>query len=69
MQDHATPGRDSEGRMEIFLTDVPERRGVAETAVLHGNAVFHALNYVGSHTPKHVTHRLQDRPEQSFQLI
>lgn len=48
---------------------VPERRRVDDPQVLRGKAVFHALNCQGCHTPKHVTHRLTDQPEQSFQLI
>lgn len=48
---------------------VPERRGVGDPRVLRGKAVFHTLGCAGCHTPKHVTHRLADRPEQSFQLI
>jgi CxxC motif-containing protein (DUF1111 family) len=48
---------------------VPERRGVDDPAVLRGKAVFHDLNCSGCHTPKHVTHRLEGQPEQSFQLI
>ena len=48
---------------------VPERRDVAGAEVLRGKEVFHALNCTGCHTPKHVTHRLDGQPEQSFQLI
>jgi CxxC motif-containing protein (DUF1111 family) len=48
---------------------VPERRGPGDPQVLRGKAVFHALTCAGCHQPKHVTHRLQDQPEQSFQLI
>lgn len=48
---------------------VPERRGVDDPQVLRGKAVFHALNCTGCHSPKQVTHRLKDQPEQSFQLI
>ncbi len=48
---------------------VPQRRGVDDPQVLRGKAVFHALNCTGCHTPKHVTHRLDGQPEQSFQLI
>ncbi len=48
---------------------VPERRDVANADVLRGKAVFHALNCSVCHTPKHVTHRLNGQPEQSFQLI
>ncbi|WP_410216225.1 di-heme oxidoredictase family protein [Paracoccus sp. (in: a-proteobacteria)] len=48
---------------------VPERRGAADPRVLRGKAVFHDTGCASCHTPKHVTHRLQDQPEQSFQLI
>jgi len=48
---------------------VPARRDVDDPTVLRGKALFHALNCAGCHTPKHVTHRLEGQPEQSFQLI
>lgn len=48
---------------------VPERRNPDAPEVLRGKEIFHALNCTGCHTPKHVTHRLDGRPEQSFQLI
>lgn len=48
---------------------VPERRRVDAPDVLRGKEIFHALNCSGCHTPKHVTNRLKDQPEQSFQLI
>ena len=48
---------------------VPERRGIDDPKVLRGKELFHTLNCTGCHTPKHVTARLQDQPEQSFQLI
>ncbi len=48
---------------------VPERRKLDDPQVLRGKAVFYSLNCQACHTPKHVTHRLQDQPEQSFQLI
>ncbi len=48
---------------------VPARRGAGDPQVLRGKAVFHQLGCANCHTPKHVTHRLEDRPEQSFQLI
>jgi CxxC motif-containing protein (DUF1111 family) len=48
---------------------VPERRNVGDPTVLRGKAMFHDLNCTGCHTPKHVTNRLKDQPEQSFQLI
>ncbi len=48
---------------------VPERRHPDAPMVLRGKELFHALGCVGCHTPKHVTHRLEGQPEQSFQLI
>ncbi|NUB46260.1 c-type cytochrome [Fertoebacter nigrum] len=48
---------------------VPARRGMDDPQVLRGKAVFHDLGCAACHTPKHVTHRLHDQPEQSFQLI
>lgn len=48
---------------------VPERRNMDAPPVLQGKALFHDLGCVGCHTPKHVTNRLKDQPEQSFQLI
>jgi CxxC motif-containing protein (DUF1111 family) len=48
---------------------VPERRNPADPTVLRGKALFHDLNCQGCHQPKHVTHRLDGQPEQSFQLI
>lgn len=48
---------------------VPERRRVDDPQVLQGKEVFHSLNCQSCHTPKHVTHRLDGQPEQSFQLI
>lgn len=48
---------------------VPARRNVDDPQVLRGKEVFHALDCTGCHTPKHVSHRLEGQPEQSFQLI
>ncbi len=48
---------------------VPERRDIADKQVLRGKAVFHDIGCAGCHTPKYVTNRLKDQPEQSFQLI
>jgi CxxC motif-containing protein (DUF1111 family) len=48
---------------------VPERRTPDDPQVLQGKALFHDLGCAGCHTPKHVTHRLEGQPEQSFQLI
>lgn len=48
---------------------VPARRDVGDPEVLRGKRVFHEAGCAACHTPKFVTHRLADRPEQSFQLI
>lgn len=48
---------------------VPERRNVADPVVLQGKEVFYSLGCTSCHTPKYVTHRLENQPEQSFQLI
>ncbi|MEM9148007.1 MAG: di-heme oxidoredictase family protein [Pseudomonadota bacterium] len=48
---------------------VPARRDVDDPQVLAGKRLFHETGCAACHVPKHVTHRLADRPEQSFQLI
>lgn len=48
---------------------VPARRAVQDPQVLRGKALFHDLQCAACHVPKFVTHRLQNQPEQSFQLI
>jgi CxxC motif-containing protein (DUF1111 family) len=48
---------------------VPARRGFDAPEVLHGKEVFYTSGCAACHTPKFVTHRLADQPEQSFQLI
>lgn len=48
---------------------VPARRNVADTEVLRGKEVFYQTGCTSCHTPSFVTHRLQDQPAQSFQLI
>lgn len=48
---------------------VPARRDVADPTVLRGKEVFYDVGCISCHRPKYVTHRLQDQPEQSFQLI
>ena len=48
---------------------VPERRNVSDRRVLHGKEVFYTAGCAACHTPKFVTNRLEDQPEQSFQLI
>ncbi|MDK3074596.1 di-heme oxidoredictase family protein [Sedimentitalea sp. JM2-8] len=48
---------------------VPERRDVGDTQVLRGKEIFYGVGCPACHTPKYVTSRLADQPEQSFQLI
>lgn len=48
---------------------VPARRDVDGADVLRGKQVFYDSGCAACHTPNFVTHRLEDRPEQSFQLI
>lgn len=48
---------------------VPARRDVDDPQVLKGKELFYSTGCTGCHTPAYVTHRLEDRPEQSFQLI
>lgn len=48
---------------------VPARRNVDDPQVLRGKQVFYETGCTSCHTPSFVTQRLEDRPEQSFQLI
>ncbi len=48
---------------------VPERRALDDRQVLRGKELVYGLNCTGCHTPKYVTSRLENQPEQSFQLI
>lgn len=48
---------------------VPARPDADDPPVLRGKRAFHAAGCAACHWPKFVTHRLADRPEQSFQLI
>lgn len=48
---------------------VPARRNISDPEVLRGKELFYATGCTNCHTPKFVTHRLKDQPEQSFQLI
>ena len=48
---------------------VPARRDVDDPEVLRGKQVFYETGCTACHTPNYVTHRLEDQPEQSFQLI
>ncbi|SHH41316.1 CxxC motif-containing protein, DUF1111 family [Cognatiyoonia sediminum] len=47
----------------------PARRDIEDVEVLRGKEMFYSANCTSCHTPKFVTHRLEDRPEHSFQLI
>jgi CxxC motif-containing protein (DUF1111 family) len=48
---------------------VPVRRDINDPTVLRGKEIFYQSGCTGCHTPKYVTDRMADRPEQSFQLI
>lgn len=48
---------------------VPARRNVDDPEVLKGKEIFYTTGCTSCHTPAYVTHRLEDQPEQSFQLI
>lgn len=48
---------------------VPARRNLDDPQVLRGKQVFYDSGCATCHVPKFVTHRLPERPEQSFQLI
>ncbi|KIC19858.1 di-heme oxidoreductase family protein [Leisingera sp. ANG-Vp] len=48
---------------------VPARRDIGDRQVLRGKQVFYDTGCAACHVPKYVTHRLEDRPEHSFQLI
>ncbi|WP_122074160.1 di-heme oxidoredictase family protein [Pseudophaeobacter sp. EL27] len=48
---------------------VPARRDTDNPEVLRGKELFYSLGCTSCHTPKFVTQRLVDRPENSFQLI
>ncbi|MGH1577008.1 di-heme oxidoredictase family protein [Planktotalea sp.] len=48
---------------------VPARRNVDDPEVLRGKEVFYKTGCTECHTPSFVTHRLENQPEQSFQLI
>lgn len=77
---NAPHGADAEGfeiSAEAFDTvayytanlGVPARRDVDDPQVLRGKRVFYETGCAGCHVPKHVTARLEDEPERSFQLI
>ncbi|WP_425427154.1 di-heme oxidoredictase family protein [Sulfitobacter donghicola] len=48
---------------------VPARRDLDDPQVLRGKELFYQTGCVSCHQPKFVTHRLENQPEQSFQLI
>ena len=48
---------------------VPARRDVDDTQVLAGKRSFYETGCISCHTPKFVTMTMEDRPEQSHQLI
>ncbi len=48
---------------------VPARRDIDDPQVLAGKEIFYNTGCIACHNPKFVTARLEDQPEQSFQLI
>ena len=48
---------------------VPARSDAGDAQVLAGKDIFHTIGCASCHRPAFVTHRLEDRPEHSFQLI
>ncbi|CRL13230.1 di-heme oxidoreductase family protein [Phaeobacter italicus] len=48
---------------------VPARRAIEDPAVLRGKEQFYNAGCTSCHTPKFVTHRMDGRDAQSFQLI
>ncbi|MCO6381186.1 di-heme oxidoredictase family protein [Oceanicola sp. 502str15] len=48
---------------------VPARVAAEDPQVLRGKQLFYETGCIACHTPKFVTHRLPEQPEQSFQLI
>ncbi|WBU65283.1 di-heme oxidoredictase family protein [Paracoccus aerodenitrificans] len=48
---------------------VPERRNLDDPQVLRGKEIAYSIGCTSCHSPKYVTNRLKDQPEQSFQLI
>lgn len=48
---------------------VPQRRNLGDRQVLRGKQIAYDIGCTSCHNPKFVTHRLDDQPEQSFQLI
>jgi CxxC motif-containing protein (DUF1111 family) len=83
-QDNCVEAPHGDGDMRVFEVDqvgmelvafysrnlgVPGRRYVDDPQVLRGKEVFHTTGCAACHTPAHVTHRLEDRQEHSFQLI
>ena len=71
----ARDGLEVDGESLDFVTfysrnlGVPERRTPGDLTVLRGKELFYTTGCQSCHTPKHVTHRLDAQPEQSFQLI
>jgi len=48
---------------------VPARRNVSDPEVRRGKEIFYSTGCASCHHPSFVTHRLENQPEQSFQLI
>lgn len=64
-------GEEAFGHVVFYARNlaVPARRGVGDPEVLRGKEIFHGTGCAACHAPSFVTHRLPDRPEQSFQLV
>ncbi|MEM6304269.1 MAG: di-heme oxidoredictase family protein [Pseudomonadota bacterium] len=71
IHDNAEIGDDGLSLVSFYSANlgVPARRDVDDLQVLRGKQVFYQTGCTSCHTPKYVTHRLEDQPEQSFQLI
>ena len=52
-----------------FVADLHSLTVPTDPQVLRGKEIAYAIGCTSCHRPKFVTHRLADRPEQSFQLI
>ncbi len=71
VHDHAEIGDEGLKLVSFYASNlaVPARRDVDDPQVLHGKRVFYETGCISCHAPKFVTHRLENQPEQSFQLI
>ncbi len=71
IHDNAEISDEGLGLVSFYASNlgVPARRDIDDPQVLRGKRVFYDTGCIACHTPKFVTHRLEDQPEQSFQLI